>query len=871
MHVRVGPVAAGHRIKGRRRGTLLSSARSAETDDVSRNAGKDGCAQSSTSKTKVWEKDLTIEKRKEIEKHWIPLIKEEDRLQSLQEDCSKEKYYVLSMFPYPSGKLHMGHVRVYTISDVMARFQRLQGRYVIHPMGWDAFGLPAENAAIERGERPDEWTYKNIKNMKEQLEQLGCSFDWNREFATCDPAYYRWTQHIFLKMFEAGLVYQKEGEVNWDPVDMTVLADEQIDEHGRSWRSGAIVEKQYLKQWYIKTTAKAQSLYDGLHEVNAELWKDIISLQQDWIGKCDGTQLKFALEGQENMVFEPLHIYTPTPEAVYGVAYIAVSPDHRLNQQHLYKKILSVAAVHPFTGERIPIVVSKSTQFDYHNNVMLGIPSISEASRCLADSLNLKYLEILGKRADGDECIVNSHDLNGLTRSEAFEAVLHIALEKGVGGEHVSKRGRDWLISRQRYWGTPIPIIHCNTCQAVPVPFDQLPVELPPISGLTGHGPSPLSQQHDWVNVTCPRCGGEAKREIDTMDTFVDSSWYFLRYLDPHNTSAPYKRDTVDKYMPVDLYIGGKEHATMHLYFARFFCHFLHDVGLLGRREPFDSLLTQGMVLGKSFRVKETGKYLKADQVDFTGTKPVEKDTKNPLVEEWEKMSKSKHNGVDPEDVLKEFGVDATRLCILSAVSPQSDRKWSNDAFVGILRWQVRIWKLVGSYINSFTSASHTKCSDAELQEWEENLFEARNLVVSRATIQFSKKFLLNTAISHMQDFTSTLGKVPGHVAMESQQYQRCLADLCIMLAPICPSLMCELWTALASISHSKLSQKYVWEKSVLHQTWPTIDDEWKRPLVLQINNIKSGVIPLPRQVFDSLTLNIAHELVRHDPKYQKL
>ncbi|KAL8590252.1 hypothetical protein ACOMHN_006368 [Nucella lapillus] len=528
------------------------------------------------SQTGVWEKELIQKEREQIEKHWMPIIKENDQLRCQQQDAGKDKYYVLSMFPYPSGRLHMGHVRVYTLSDTMARFHRLAGRSVIHPMGWDAFGLPAENAAIERGEKPDQWTYENIASMRQQLDQLGCSFDWHREFATCDPAYYRWTQYLFLKMLEAGLVYQKEGEVNWDPVDMTVLADEQIDEAGRSWRSGAMAEKRYLKQWYIKTTAMAQSLYEGLEEVDQDLWGDIVQLQRHWIGQCDGTRLRWDVQSVAGEQYDPLHIYTSTPEAVYGVAFIAVSPQHRLNQPALYQENihpdakdipLSLRARHPFTSDYLPIVVSSSLEFDDFNDTQLGIPSTDEAAQTVAEQLGIPCLEVL-QGAEGEQQLIDSQDMNGLIRSEAFQAVLKKAKEAGVGGDLVSRRLRDWLISRQRYWGTPIPVVHCDHCQAVPVPHKDLPVVLPAIDRLTGRGPSPLTQQDDWVHTTCPRCGGAARRETDTMDTFVDSSWYFLRYLDPANTDRPFSKQLADRGMPVDLYIGGKEHAVMHLYYV---------------------------------------------------------------------------------------------------------------------------------------------------------------------------------------------------------------------------------------------------------------------------------------------------------------
>ncbi|XP_076449500.1 putative leucine--tRNA ligase, mitochondrial [Babylonia areolata] len=815
------------------------------------------------SQTGVWEKDLTPKEREQIEEHWMPIIKEDDKLRSQRTNSCDDKYYVLSMFPYPSGNLHMGHVRVYTLSDTMARFHRLAGRSVVHPMGWDAFGLPAENAAIERGEKPDQWTYENIANMRQQLEQLGCSFDWHREYATCDPAYYRWTQHLFLKLMEAGLVYQKEGEVNWDPVDMTVLADEQIDEAGRSWRSGVKAEKRFLKQWYIRTTALAQSLYEGLSEVDQALWGDIVQLQRHWIGECDGTRLQFPLvSGEGQTQYDPLHIYTATPEAVYGVAFVAVSPQHRLNQPSLYQENacpdtenipLSLKARHPLTGECLPVIVSSSLEFDDFNDVQLGIPGVDEAARMVAEQLGIPFLTVL-QDVDGEQRLVNSHDMDGLTRSEAFQAIQKKAKELGVGGDLVSRRLRDWLISRQRYWGTPIPVVHCDRCQVVPVPYEDLPVVLPAIDTFTGRGPSPLAQQHDWINTTCPRCGGEAKRETDTMDTFVDSSWYFLRYLDPHNTELPFSKEVAQRFMPVDLYIGGKEHAVMHLYYARFFCHFLYEAGWLRQREPFMNLLTQGMVMGQSYRVKGTGRYLTPDQVDLTEPKPKEKATGAPVVTEWEKMSKSKHNGVDPK---------LCQFCLLS--------------YTGILRWQGRVWKLVGDFIKAATPAggNHGDRNHGDsklLADWEARLFEARNFTVKEVTHHCSKTFLLNTAVSRLQKFSSTLGKVPEAVRQESGEYGRCLADLCIMVAPMAPCFASEMWAGLASVCRTSTlhDSSYLWDRTVLDQAWPVIDASYKLPLIFKINHQDNGCVTLTPDVLDGLTQEQAHDLVRSQPKYQQ-
>lgn len=486
---------------------------------------------------------MTREIRLAVEEYWKPRVKAEDEARIRATEPGKNKYYVLSMFPYPSGKLHMGHVRVYTISDAMARYHRLLGHEVIHPMGWDAFGLPAENAAIERKELPQNWTHSNIEAMRAQLDDLSLSFDWDTEVTTCDPSYYKWTQYIFLKMFEAGLVYRRQGEVNWDPVDQTVLADEQIDEQGLSWRSGAKVEKRYLEQWYIRTTAYSQSLQDGLNTIDSQLWKDVMVVQRDWIGECNGCRIEFKVKKNGRYQKDPLSVYTHTPELLYGVSHIVLSDKHRLNEPQLHKQkldwhitMLTLEAEHPITMAPIPIVVSSSREFTEGTDSSLGIPCMSSEDQVIANKLQLEWQQVVDEE---DDTVINSEWITGLSRTEAFDAVTQLAKKKGFGGHLASPYLKDWLISRQRYWGTPIPMVHCGKCGAVPVPYEELPVKLPYVTEFTGKGASPLTQNKEWLNVKCPKCGGAATRETDTMDTFVDSSWYFLRYLDSKNNITP--------------------------------------------------------------------------------------------------------------------------------------------------------------------------------------------------------------------------------------------------------------------------------------------------------------------------------------------
>uniref|UniRef100_A0AAQ4RRD4 leucine--tRNA ligase n=1 Tax=Gasterosteus aculeatus aculeatus TaxID=481459 RepID=A0AAQ4RRD4_GASAC len=495
------------------------------------------------SETGVWETAYKTETRVRLEEWWQPRIMTQCR----NDSSNKEKFYVLSMFPYPSGRLHMGHVRVYTISDTIGHFQRMRGRQVLNPMGWDAFGLPAENAAIERGLDPEEWTKSNIQSMREQLDSLGLCFNWDREVTTCLPDYYRWTQYLFVKLFEAGLAYQKEAMVNWDPVDQTVLADEQVDENGCSWRSGALVEQKLLTQWFIKTTNYAKPLLDSLADLPE--WYGVKAMQANWIGDCTGCYFDFKLKVNGEESGENLSAYCSSPETVFGAAYVAILPSHRLlhgrsSVRSALEKafqpgkdcLTEVTAKNLFTGLEVPLVISREEAFDGHLESVIGVPDCREEDLSLARALNLRCTTVLTSDEDGKQTLINSDEFSGLTREQAFDAITQKASEQKVGGHLTSSKLRDWLISRQRYWGTPIPVVHCGSCGPVAVPEDELPVTLPKMPSFKGKGASPLEAAHDWVNCRCPRCKGSARRETDTMDTFVDSAWYYLRYTDPHNT-----------------------------------------------------------------------------------------------------------------------------------------------------------------------------------------------------------------------------------------------------------------------------------------------------------------------------------------------
>lgn len=829
------------------------------------------------SETGVWEREYRVDTRKKVEEKWHPQIKEQWKRSSSPEEDSelRRKFYVLSMFPYPSGRLHMGHVRVYTISDTIAHFHRMRGCQVLNPMGWDAFGLPAENAAIERGLDPEEWTKSNIKSMREQLASLGLCFNWDREVTTCLPDYYRWTQFLFVKLFKAGLAYQKEAVVNWDPVDQTVLADEQVDDGGRSWRSGALVEQKLLTQWFIKTTHYAKPLLDALEDLPD--WYGVKAMQANWIGECSGCFFKFHLKVDGEETGEVLEAYTPNPEAIFGAAFVSILPSHRLLHGSSGLKAALTPALHQgtecltkvtarnaFTGGEVPLVVSALTEFQGHLDAVIGIPDSSDADMDVAKRLALDWPQVLHAKEDGSHTLLNSEEFTGLTTAQAFDSITQKAREMNAGGHLTSSKLRDWLISRQRYWGTPIPIIHCDSCGAVPVPEEDLPVILPKVPALTGKGASPLQSAHDWINCTCPRCKGPAKRETDTMDTFVDSSWYYFRYTDPHNTERAFERPLVDSWLPVDVYIGGKEHAVMHLYYARFISHFCRDLGLVTHREPFKKLLVQGLIKGQTFRSAETGQYLRRDQIDFTGADPVLRGSDgsagSAVQVSWEKMSKSKHNGLDPQEVLEQYGIDTTRLFILYAAPPEQDILWDvkTDALPGVLRWQSRLWMLVtklrdarGTQVTPDPSMLSKRDRATAHKIWEN-----KNFAIQEVTGHLTEDFLLNAAISRLMGLTNTLAQASGGVILHSLEFEEALAALCIMATPMAPHLASELWAGLCGVRNPQCQvlRDAGDGRHVLQQDWPTVDPKYLQTpdtleVAVRINNKVCGSVCVPRHL----------------------
>ncbi|MDH3351737.1 MAG: leucine--tRNA ligase [Gammaproteobacteria bacterium] len=744
------------------------------------------------------------------------------------EDTDKEKFYCLTMFPYPSGKLHMGHVRVFTISDVIARYQRMQGKHVLQPMGWDAFGMPAENAAIKRGVPPAKWTYDNIADMRVQMDRLGYAYDWTREVTTCRPEYYRWEQWLFTKMFEKGLVYRKNSIVNWDPVDQTVLANEQVID-GRGWRSDALVERREIPQWFMKITAYADELLDELDRMPG--WPDSVkTMQRNWIGRSEGVELSFDVAGEN----EPLTVFTTRPDTLFGVTYMAVAAEHPLAEkaaagdpeiaafigeckktdaaeatlETMEKKgmPLGIAAIHPLTGEEVPLWVANFVLMSYGTGAVMAVPGHDERDWEFAKKHDLPIVQVIapgdGTDIDINETVfvdkgvlVNSGQYDGLDYDGAFNAIADYFEESGRGRRTVNYRLRDWGVSRQRYWGTPIPIIYCDTCDAVPVPEDQLPVVLPEDVQFTGHG-SPLKDIPEFINVACPQCGKDARRETDTFDTFVESSWYFARYACPDNDKSMLD-DRAAYWTPVDQYTGGIEHAILHLLYARFFQRIMRDEGLTDVSEPFTNLLTQGMVL-----------------------------------KDGAKMSKNKGNTVDPQELIAKYGADTVRLFMMFAAPPEQALEWSDDGVQGSFRFLKRFWNAVQSHSGDGAVA---ELDPGSLNAAQKDLRRKTHQTIAKIGDDIGRRYTFNTAIAASMellnavtrfDDASDAGRAVKHEALEA---------VVLMLSPIVPHICHELWAVLGH------------KTALIDVPWPQADDAALEAdlveIVVQVNGKLRGRI----------------------------
>jgi leucyl-tRNA synthetase len=802
----------------------------------------------------------------EIEPKWQKTWAESG-IDQTPETPNLPKYYALSMFPYPSGSLHMGHVRNYVITDVIARLKRMQGYRVLHPMGWDAFGLPAENAAIDRGVPPAQWTYQNIDQMRSQLQQLGLSIDWKREVATCSPDYYKWTQWLFLQFFQAGLAYQKEAAVNWDPIDQTVLANEQVDSEGRSWRSGAKVERKLLKQWFFKITDYAEQLLQDLDKLTG--WPDRVKLMQaNWIGKSVGAYLEFPIIGMD----EKIGVFTTRPDTVYGVTYVVLAPEHPLTPQvttsdrkeaveAFIEEVKSESeiertaedkpkrgiltggkAINPFNGAEIPILIADYVLYEYGTGAVMGVPAHDTRDFKFAKENNLPIqVVIVPEQTDVGELqnaytepgiMVNSGQFDGTPSETGKTKIIEYAEAKGYGKARIQYRLRDWLISRQRYWGCPIPVIHCPSCGTVPVPDADLPVQLPEKVEFSGRGPSPLAKLEDWVNVPCPSCGEPAQRETDTMDTFIDSSWYFLRYSDAKNPKEAFAKDKVNDWMPVDQYVGGIEHAILHLLYSRFFTKVLRDRGLLDFDEPFQRLLTQGMVQGITYKNPTTGKYIPSAEVNPDD--PKDPETGEALSVFYEKMSKSKYNGVDPQQVLAKYGADTARMFILFKAPPEKDLEWDDADVEGQFRFLNRVWTQVTEFAISKSSSPMTNDKE-QMTKPEKDLRRAIHTAIKEVSEDLEGEYQFNTAVSELMKLSNALKEAS---CKDSPVYQEGIEALIILLAPFAPHLAEELWQQLGH------------NDSVHHQSWLKVDPDAlvvdEITLVIQIMGKTRGTIQVP-------------------------
>ena len=765
-----------------------------------------------------------------IEKKWQSKWEETKAFKT--EISDKPKYYTLEMFPYPSGNLHMGHVRNYSIGDVVARFKKMNGYNVLHPMGWDSFGLPAENAAIKNGANPKDWTDSNIENMRIQLKTLGISYDWDREVATCKPDYYKFTQKLFLEFFNHDLAYKKKSYVNWCPSCQTVLANEQVV-NGKCERCKSEVGKKDLEQWFFKITEYADELLKDLDKLKG--WPEKVkTMQANWIGKSRGAQVTFKVDGMD----EELTVYTTRPDTIYGVTYMVIAPEHPIvpklvegldtqapceefiRKMQFLNEIERTSSetekegvftgryvINPITGDKVPLYLANYVLTDYGTGVVMAVPAHDQRDFEFARKYNLPIKVVItpdGKSIDADTMtesfeaegiMVNSGEFNGMGNREALAKIIDYMDEKGIGESKVNFRLRDWLISRQRYWGAPIPIIYCEDCGAVGVPEKDLPVLLPEDVEFTGQGKSPLTTSPTFVNAPCPKCGKMGVRETDTMDTFVCSSWYFLRYCDPKNDKEPFSMDALKYWMGVDQYIGGVEHAILHLLYARFFTKALHKMGLVPVDEPFDNLLTQGMVL-----------------------------------KDGTKMSKSLGNVVSPEEIINKYGADTARLFILFAAPPERDLEWSDTAVEGSYRFINRVFRLVTDNLDKITiGASYGKDN---LTSEDKELRYVLNYTKKKGTDDISIRFNFNTAISGIMELVNALYAYKG---TNTALFTEAVVDTVTMLAPFIPHVTEELWLLMGG------------EDSIHERQWVTYDEtalvKDEIELVVQVNGKIKGKI----------------------------
>lgn len=824
----------------------------------------------------------------DIQKRW-----ETEKVFKAVENPEQEKFYCLSMFPYPSGRLHMGHVRNYTIGDVISRFQRMQGKNVLQPMGWDAFGLPAENAAIQHNVPPAKWTRENIAYMRNQLKRLGLGYDWEREIATCNRDYYRWEQWLFIRLYQKGMIYKKTSPVNWDPVDQTVLANEQVID-GRGWRSGALVERREIPQWFLKITAYAEELLldlDGL-----EGWPDSVkTMQRNWIGRSEGVEIHFKV-GDEDLT-----VFTTRPDTLMGVTYVAIAAEHPLAQQAAQQNpalaafieecahtetaeaametmekrgvATGLTATHPITGESVPVWVANFVLMGYGSGAVMSVPAHDQRDFEFAQKYNLPIKQVIVRTGEAEIAdltaamtekgvLVNSGNFNGLSSEQAFNEIAAFLSAQNKGQRRVNYRLRDWGVSRQRYWGCPIPMIECPHCGTVPVPEKDLPVVLPEEVQMAEVG-SPLKQDPSFYTVKCPQCGADAKRETDTFDTFMESSWYYARFSSPNCDSAMLDKEKVNYWLPVDQYIGGIEHAILHLLYARFYHRLLRDEGLVQGNEPFKRLLTQGMVIAETFY--RDGKNGKNDWINPADV-DIERDAKGRVVGaklktdglavnigNTEKMSKSKNNGVDPQIMIERYGADTVRLFMMFAAPPEQSLEWSDAGVEGSARFLKRLWRQVVTQIELETPALDVNALGKAEKEVRRQVHEA----IVKIGDDIGRRYTFNTAIAAAMELINTLGRAEDSPQMRAV-IKEGLEAVVLMLSPIVPHITQALWEILG---HDGLVMQQAWLKAD-----PAALTRDSVEVVVQVN----GKLRAHLHVASDLDSAAIEQLALNDPHVQR-
>lgn len=769
---------------------------------------------------------------KSIEKKWQKAWDEKGQYKMDTRDTSKPKYYCLEMFPYPSGKIHMGHVRNYSIGDVVARFKKMQGYNVLHPMGWDSFGLPAENAAIKNNIHPHVWTMSNIEEMKEQLSMLGLSYDWDKEVATSTPEYYKWTQKIFLEFYKAGLAYKKNSFVNWCPSCETVLANEQVVQ-GQCERCDSLVEKKELEQWYFRTTEFSEELLADLDGLDG--WPEKVRLmQKNWIGKSFGANVTFQIDGSD----QEISVYTTRPDTIFGSTFMVLAPeshlardlvagteyepvlDEFLAKMHIMTQIEREAAdlekegkfigkyvINPLTGKKMPIWIANYVLADYGTGAVMGVAAHDDRDNDFAKKYDLEIIPVI----DEDDKMINSGQFDGMNKDEAFDKIIEKLEEMGKGNKKTNFRLRDWLISRQRYWGCPIPVIYCPDCGIVPVDEKDLPVLLPTDVEFTGKGESPLASSKTFTECSCPKCGKPARREVDTMDTFVDSSWYYMRYADNMNSDRPFDTDVVNNWLPVDQYIGGVEHAILHLLYARWFTKAFKKLGWTSHDEPFKNLLTQGMVL-------------------MDGSK----------------MSKSKGNTVSPVELVEKYGADTARLFILFAAPPERDLEWSEQGVEGCFKFLNRVYRLV----DELAPVAKLELEFGNLTKADKDMRAKTNNTLKKVTEDLNDKFGFNTAIAALMELINDLYKYKELEDRNDAVIKEAIKAVVVILAPFAPHLGEELWLMIGK------------EASVFDIGWPDYDksaiqlDEVE--IIVQVNGKVRNKINAPVGIDQDVMKNLA-------------